>query len=59
MPPGVVSFAYIAVPEEPGETGVRGFCGDSTFLICFTPDGREPRVTPGGKCDLATCQELQ
>jgi hypothetical protein len=54
-----VSFAYIAVPEEPGETGVRGFCGDSTFLICFTPDGREPRVTPGGKCDLATCQELQ
>jgi hypothetical protein len=58
-PPGIASFAYIAVPEEPGKTGVRGFCGDSTFLICFTPDGREPGVTPDGKCDLSTCQELK
>lgn len=57
-PLGLVSFAYTAVPEEPGQTGVRGFCGDSTGLICFTPDGREPGVTPDGKCDLATCQEL-
>jgi hypothetical protein len=57
-PPGVVSFAYTAVPEAPGETGVRGFCGDSTALICFTPDGREPGITPEGKCDLSTCQEL-
>jgi hypothetical protein len=57
-PPGVTSFAYTAVPEEPGQTGVRGFCGDSTALICFTPDGREPSVTPDGKCDLSTCQKL-
>jgi hypothetical protein len=54
-----VSFAYTAVPEAPGETGIRGFCGDSTALICFTLDGREPGVTPEGKCDLSTCQELR
>jgi hypothetical protein len=58
-PPGVLSFAYTAVPEEPGQTGVRGFCGDSTALICFTPDGREPGVTPEGRCDLSTCTKLQ
>lgn len=58
-PPGVVSFAYTAVPEAPGETGVRGFCGDSTALICFTLDGREPSVTSDGRCDLTTCQELK
>jgi hypothetical protein len=57
--PGVTSFAYTAVPEVPGETGVRGFCGDSTALICFTGDGREPTVSPDGRCDLTTCRELK
>ena len=57
--PGVTGFAYTAVPEVPGETGVRGFCGDSTVLLCFTTDGREPSVTREGRCDLSTCQELR
>jgi len=57
--PGVASFAYTAAPDVPGETGVRGFCGDSTALLCFTADGREPSVTPGGACDLSTCRELK
>jgi hypothetical protein len=53
-PPGVRSFAYTAVPVA--YEGMRAFCGDATGLICFTRDGREPRVTAEGKCDLSTCQ---
>ena len=47
---GLETFAYTAVPVEPGKTGVRGFCGDSTGRVCFTADGSEPAVVGGG-CD--------
>jgi hypothetical protein len=53
------SFAYIAVPTELGHSGVRGFCGDSGGVLCFTPDGKAPGVGPDGRCDLATCTALQ
>jgi len=58
-PPGITSFAYTALPDVPGVSGMRGFCGDSTGLICFTRDGREPGVTPAGRCDLSTCEEYR
>jgi hypothetical protein len=29
------SFAYVAVPTEPG-SGIRGFCSDSSGVLCFT-----------------------
>jgi hypothetical protein len=58
-PSGITSFAYTASPDVPGVTGMRGFCGDSTGLICFTRDGREPGVTPAGRCDLSTCEEYR
>src|SRR5262245_1036132 len=32
-PSSIVSFAYTAVPVTNGQTGVRGFCGDSTGRI--------------------------
>ena len=44
---GSESFAYIAIPEIPMKTGVRGFCGDSTARICFTRDGSAPPVVDG------------
>ena len=46
-PSSVTSFAYVAVPIEPGRTGIRGFCGDETGRICVTSDGRVPVVTDG------------
>jgi hypothetical protein len=55
--PGITGFAFTAVPDA--YEGMRGFCGDSTGVICFTRDGREPRVTPDGRCDVSTCQELK
>jgi len=41
-PSSVTSFAYVAVPVKPGQTGVRAFCGDSRGRICYTADGTPP-----------------
>ncbi len=48
------SFAYLAVPLAPGQTGVRGFCRDARGVVCFTRDGKTPRVA-SGQCDLDSC----
>lgn len=48
-PTSVRTWAYVASPERPGETGVRGFCGDDTGRICFTADGSSPKVE-NGRC---------
>lgn len=46
-PSSLTSFAYVAVPINPGLTGVRSFCGDSTGRICFAEDGSVPRISDG------------
>jgi hypothetical protein len=56
IPPGssptsVTTWAYVAVPVDPGYSGIRGFCGDSKGHIFFTPDGSAPSLTPDGTCD--------
>jgi hypothetical protein len=55
--PFVKSYAYTAVPVTPGETGTRGFCGDSQARICVSADGTEPPVS-GGLC-ATPCTELK
>jgi type IV pilus assembly protein PilA len=56
-PTSVSAFAYVAFPVEPGKSGIRGFCGDASGVICSTPDGSEPR-TRDGACDLSTCEPI-
>jgi type IV pilus assembly protein PilA len=34
-PSSVSSFAYVAVPMQPNQTGVRSFCGDATGRLCI------------------------
>ncbi len=51
------TYAYVAVPANVGQTGVRGFCGDASGRICFTNDGSAPGVT-NGECDPG-CQDLR
>jgi hypothetical protein len=46
-PSSMAAFALTAVPIRAGETGVRGFCVDYSNIVCFTPDGTEPRVVDG------------
>jgi type IV pilus assembly protein PilA len=54
---GLDNFAYTAVPATFGKTGVRGFCGDSTGIVCSTMDGSAPEVT-NGQCG-AGCTPLR
>ena len=51
------TFAYVAVPASKNQTGVRGFCGDSSGRICFTTDGSAPAVVAGA-CDPG-CRDLR
>jgi hypothetical protein len=53
----LAAFAFTAVPLVVGETGERGFCGDSSGRICFTADGSAPRVESGRCAD--PCQVLK
>lgn len=55
----VTSYAYSASPVEPGRSGVRGFCADSSGTFCFTLDGTAPSVRPDGMCDLSKCTKLE
>jgi HEAT repeat protein len=52
-PTSVTTFAYVAVPQVPFESGVRGFCADDTGLVCISLDGRAPDVR-GGRCVCQT-----
>jgi type IV pilus assembly protein PilA len=56
----VASYAYVAVPVAPGQTGVRSFCGDPSGVLCFRSDGADIPAT-GGECPLASggCEVLQ
>ena len=54
----VTAYAYVATPVTQGQTGVRGFGGDSSGVLCFTVAGAAPTVT-NGALDLTNCQILQ
>jgi len=58
-PTSVGSFAYVAVPDSPGLTGFRAFCGDATGQICFTADGSVPDVRADGTCNPVGCTVLE
>jgi type IV pilus assembly protein PilA len=56
-PTSMKSFAYTAHPVNPGVSGVRGFCADSTGIICVTMDGSQP-VVVDAQC-ASDCTPLQ
>jgi type II secretory pathway pseudopilin PulG len=56
-PTSIVSFAYVAVPETPEQSGVRAFCGEASGLICVFSDGVVPDIRDG-KCPV-DCEPLQ
>jgi type IV pilus assembly protein PilA len=39
LPQGLACYIYESTPVAQGQTGVRGFAGDCSGRICFTPDG--------------------
>ena len=48
----VSSYVYNASPVSQGQTGVRGFGGDSSGVLCFTPQGAAPLTTGTIALDL-------
>jgi len=56
-PSSLMTWAYVAVPANRNQTGVRGFCGDASGRICFTSDGTAPEVVDGA-CALS-CTDLR
>jgi prepilin-type N-terminal cleavage/methylation domain-containing protein len=59
VPLGLSCFVYHATPINIGQTGVRGFAGACSGLICYTPDGTPvpPGLTPGTMAP--TCETIQ
>ena len=54
----VVAYGYLASPLNQGQTGVRGFGGDSSGILCFTPDGTAPTLV-NANLDLNSCTTLK
>jgi type IV pilus assembly protein PilA len=59
LPPGCIAlgtcsgtsdagFAYTASPINQNQTGVRGFGGDASGVLCFSRDGTEPPIVVPG-----------
>jgi type IV pilus assembly protein PilA len=41
------AYAYFGTPVSVGQTGVRGFAGDHSGVLCFTVDGTPPSAANG------------
>src|SRR3989442_4629127 len=56
----VAAYVYSASPVNVGQTGVRGFAGDSSGVICFSATGVHP-PNSGGQISITpiTCNVLQ
>ena len=52
------SYGYTAQPVTQGQTGVRGFGGDSSGVLCFTANGAAPTLSSGA-LDMTSCNILQ
>jgi len=57
-PTSVSSYVYTASPVSQGQTGVRGFGGDSSGVLCFMADGTAPATTGTIALDTAACNIL-
>ena len=53
-PTSVSSYVYTASPVSQGQTGVRGFGGDSSGVLCFSPAGVAPATTGTIALDIGT-----
>ncbi len=58
-PTSAGTYVYLAQPIQEGQTGVRGFGGDQTGILCSTPDGILPDVTGDPALDVSSCRVLK
>ncbi len=60
-PTSTSSYVYWATPTSQGQTGVRGFAGDSSGILCFSTDGSSAPTVGSIGLDLSStsCNVLQ
>ena len=60
-PSSVTSYVYSATPVSGGQTGVRGFAGDHSGVLCFSTDGVPPLTAGSIRTDTndVSCNVLQ
>ena len=54
------TFAFLAYPSNPGQSGVRSFCGDSSGRLCYDPRGGKDLIERVGgevQCSMR-CETL-
>jgi type IV pilus assembly protein PilA len=57
-PTSVTGYKYDARPVVVGQTGLRGFAGDHSGRVCYTPDGTPVPTAPAGGMDR-NCNGIQ
>src|SRR5262245_45519381 len=59
-PSSVLAYVYAATPSSQGQTGVRGFAGDSSGIVCYSRDGSQPTNLNGVlNTQAANCATLK
>jgi len=60
-PTSTSSYVYWSTPTTQGQSGVRGFGGDSSGILCFSTDGVAPATVGSISLDTsnASCNVLQ
>jgi type IV pilus assembly protein PilA len=57
-PTSTAAYAYLGTPVVEGQSGVRGFGGDASGVLCSTPSGVQPPVNTGA-LDFLNCNVFQ
>ena len=55
----VNAYVYTASPSQQGQTGVRGFGGDASGIVCFSEDGQQTPSTLGQLNVSYLCRTLR
>jgi type IV pilus assembly protein PilA len=58
-PTSTAAFVYHATPTVQNQTGVRGFAGDASGVLCYTPDGTLVPSTADFAVDTTGCTILK
>jgi prepilin-type N-terminal cleavage/methylation domain-containing protein len=60
-PSSASGYAYLSSPITFNQTGVRGFGGDASGVLCYSMDGTSPTINASAQLDTAAanCNVLQ
>jgi len=59
VPGGLGCYVYQTTPSAQDKTGVRGFSGDCSGVICYTPDGTPVPLDGSGGAMAPSCLALR